>query len=275
MIPGQHLYKTRLMLALLMGLMAPLSVKSTATSPQAAAHAGDRDKLWHLVHGACAPAAAHGTYPPAPCAEVVAPGEPAQGYAVLKDRAGRYQYLVLPLARITGIESPALLAPDAPNYFADAWAARLYVEAALHRTLPRDALGMVVNSIDGRSQDQLHIHVDCLRPEVRDTLRRLLPTITTQWHALGTPLSHRRQRYQAMWVSGEELSANPFKMLAASLPAGDRMALHSLAVVGAYSPSGAPGFILLSGHVDRADGDHGNGDDLQDLDCAIATHAAP
>jgi CDP-diacylglycerol pyrophosphatase len=48
------------------------------------------------------------------------------------------------------------------------------------------------------------------------------------------------------------------------------MASHSLVVVGAYSPQGTPGFILLSGHVDATHGDRGNADDLQDIDCAMA-----
>lgn len=177
------------------------------------------------------------------------------------DRAGRYQYLVLPLARVSGIESPALQAPDAPNYFADAWAARFYVEAALHASLPRDSLSLVVNSAPGRSQDQSHIHVDCIRPDVRATLRHLLPAITEQWHPLSDPLPPHRHDYQARWVDGETLAVDPFKVLAEALPHGDTMASHSLVVVGAYSPDGHPGFILLSGHADPAQGDRGSGDE--------------
>jgi CDP-diacylglycerol pyrophosphatase len=78
-----------------------------------------------------------------------------------------------------------------------------------------------------------------------------------------------------MWVDGETLSVNPFKALANSLPAGNTMASHSLIVVGARSVEGKPGFILLSGHVDPAHEDRGSGDELQDVDCALATHLAP
>jgi len=128
----------------------------------------------------------------------------------------------------------------------------------------------VVNSLQGRSQDPLHIHIDCLRPHVHAALQRLLPGITGQWRPLDETLPPHQQRYEAMWVDGETLTINPFQSLAATLPAGDRMALHSLVVVGAYSPTGAPGFILLSGRVDPARGDRGNADDLQDLHCALA-----
>lgn len=234
------------------------------------AHDESRGKLWHLVHDICAPAAAKATYPPSPCAEVDAAERAAQGYAVLKDRSGRFQYLVMPLARITGIESPALLAADAPNYFADAWNARFYVEAARHLALPRDALVVIVNSTQGRSQDHLHLHVGCIRPDVRDALRRLLPTLDQQWRTVPQLLPSDGQEYQARWAAGESLLINPFKSLASALPTGDRMALHSLAITGARSADGRPGFILLSARAYAAKGNRGNSDELQDLACTIA-----
>lgn len=233
----------------------------------------NRNKLWMLIHGKCAPAAVRNQYPPLPCAEVDgASHDAATGYAVLKDMAGRYQYLVLPLARISGIESPALQAPGAANYFADAWAARLYVEAALHAAQPRDTLSLVVNSILDRSQDQLHIHVDCVRPDVHTALTRLLPTFTEQWRPLPTPLPPSGHVYWARWVDGEKLTVNPFQSLASSLQAGDSMARHSLVVVGARSATGKPGFILLSGRVKQRSGNPGSGEELQDHACAIALH---
>lgn len=244
---------------------------AAVAAPAAAVQRENPNVLWYLIHDGCATSAARGRYPPRPCTEVDAPHGSANAYAVLKDIRGRYQYLVLPLARITGIESPALLAPGAPNYFADAWTARLYVEAALHHAVPRDDLVLVVNSIDGRSQNQLHIHIDCIRPSVRDALVRMLPAITQQWRPLPAPLPPYGHRYWARRVDGRDLTVNPFKSLAAALPAGDRMGLHSLVVTGARFADGKPGFILLSSRVDRAKGNVGSGDELQDLSCAIAT----
>jgi CDP-diacylglycerol pyrophosphatase len=259
-----------------LAMLAMPSITNASSSPQAAgAKQADRNKLWNLIHGECATAASRAAYPPSPCIEVSLSQGLAQGYAVFKDRDGPYQYLVLPLARITGIESPALLAPDTANYFADAWTARLYAEAALHAKQPRDVLSLVVNSENGRSQDQLHIHIDCIRPDVHAALQRLLPTITGQWRPLHETLPPHQHHYEAMWVDGETLTVNPFTSLAASLPAGDSMALHSLIVVGAYTATGVPGFIVLSGHADPASGDRGSGDELQDLTCAIASHPSP
>lgn len=248
--------------------------RAAENAPTAKTHHANPDALWHLIHDLCAPAAAQGRYPPSPCIEVDAPAGSANAYAVLKDMQGRYQYLVLPLARTTGIESPTLLTPDAPNYFADAWAARLYVEAALHHAVPRDELVMVVNSIASRSQNQLHIHVDCIQPAVHDALARMLPAITEQWQPLPEPLPPHGHIYWARRVDGRGLAINPFQSLASALPSGDRMALHSLIVTGASFADGKPGFILLSGRVDRGKGDTGSGDELQDFTCSIAKSAS-
>lgn len=208
-------------------------------------------------------------YPPSPCAEVSAPPEHFDlGYAVFKDRAGRYQYLVLPLRRITGIGSPFLLGPDAPNYFADAWTARLYVEAALHKQVPRYDLSLAVNSRYGRTQNQLHIHVDCIRPDVHAVLHRILPDIAGEWKPL--PVSLRGHVYLAKWVDGVTLPVNPFRSLAAELPAGASMAQYGLAMVGAYSPTQKPGFVLLATRADLARRNYGSAEELQDHACTIA-----
>ena len=66
----------------------------------------------------------------------------------------------------------ALLKVHSENYFADAWQAREYVSGALHEVLPRDDIGLAINSLRGRSQDQLHIHIDCIRPDVRAALHK-------------------------------------------------------------------------------------------------------
>ena len=44
------------------------------------------------------------------------------------------------------------------------------MDAALHRTLPRDDIALAINSATARSQNQLHIHVDCLSIPVIEAL---------------------------------------------------------------------------------------------------------
>jgi hypothetical protein len=48
-------------------------------------------------------------------------------------------------ALICGIESPALLRENAPNYWEAAWDARRFVEEGARRQLPRDKIGMAIN----------------------------------------------------------------------------------------------------------------------------------
>src|SRR5271157_5696279 len=123
----------------------------------------DPSALWRIVHGACARHAEAGEGPK-PCERVDLDVGEAEGVAILKDLNGVAQMLAIPTRRISGIEDPQMLAPDAPPVFADAWKAKDLVEARLGgRALPREAVALAINSQYARSQDQLHVHVDCVR----------------------------------------------------------------------------------------------------------------
>jgi CDP-diacylglycerol pyrophosphatase len=232
-------------------------------------HAADPDALWKLVHDGCVPDQQQ-KGDPAPCVLVDLRQGDAKGYAVLKDRVGATQYLLIPTARVPGIESPLLLAPEAPNYFADAWRERGYTERAAQRPLPRQAISLAINSAFGRSQNQLHIHIDCVRTDVRAALQRELPVIGDSWAPLPEPLAGHP--YRAMRVLAETLDdTEPFRLLADGIP-GARAAMgeQTLVVVGAEFAAGSPGFIILTDRVNLADGDRASGEELQDHDCALA-----
>jgi CDP-diacylglycerol pyrophosphatase len=229
----------------------------------------DSDALWFVVHDLCVPnEEQHGV--PAPCVLVDLHGGIQNGYVLLKDQAGATQFLLIPTARVTGIESPLLLAPGAPNYFARAWQLRTYLDAAVHRVLPRDDIALAINSVFGRTQNQLHIHIDCVRADVRDALRAHDAAIHRTWGPFGVPLAG--QRYMAMRVESQDLShTNPFKLLAGGLPgAREDMGRHTLVVVGATFSDGRAGFVILDDHADLAMRDKGSGEELQDHTCAIA-----
>ena len=113
-----------------------------------------------------------------PCERVDLDGGADQGAAILKDLVGVAQMLAIPTRRITGIEDPQMLAPNAPPVFADAWGAKTLVEARLGRALPRDAVGLAINSKWARSQDQFHIHVDCMAVSVMKVLADYAPLST-------------------------------------------------------------------------------------------------
>ena len=226
-----------------------------------------RDALWQIVNKMCVPEQTQ-NHDPKPCVQVDLQEGSGRGFALLKDLRGETQFLLIPTARISGIESPLILAPDAENYFADAWESRTYVNDALHRTLPPDDIGLAVNSAASRSQDQLHIHIDCVRADVLNVLHKNEAAIGSHWAPVGPlPFGHR---YMAMWVPGEQLSSsNPFRLLAEGLPgARQDMGDHTLVLIGFTRSDGAKGFVLLEGQVDR-DRDLAAGEELLDHACRI------
>ena len=214
--------------------------------------AADADALWYIVNEQCVPDQQQ-FHSPKPCDQV----DLAAGYVVLKDREGETQFLLMPTAHITGIESPEILAPGSPNYWNAAWQARHFVDERAHRTMPPETISLAVNSADARTQNQLHIHIDCLRLDVQAALREHAGDIGTAWGLFPAKLSGHD--YMAMRIDRPDLGdANPFVLLADGIPgARADMAQYTLVVVG--DPGG---FVLLAGH--------GSGEELQDHACAAA-----
>jgi CDP-diacylglycerol pyrophosphatase len=227
--------------------------------------AADSGALWRVVHGLCV---AHMRLDghPAPCSKV----DLFAGYAILKDRAGATQWLLVPTARLTGIEDPRLLAPETPNYWELSWENRGLLEQRAQRPLAREEIGLAVNSLHGRSQNQLHIHIDCVRADVVADLATRRDRIGPEWRPLDVELAGRR--YLARWISEADLAANdPFR-LAAEMPAARAdMGRQTLVLIGAASRAGEPGFVLLNDQADADTGDRGHGEDLLDHACAPGT----
>jgi CDP-diacylglycerol pyrophosphatase len=249
----------RLVLALLAGLV--WLVGPARADPMA---------LWRIVHGACVPHMEAGLGP-APCERVDLDGGVDQGVAILKDLVGVAQMLAIPTRRITGIEDPQMLAPNAPPVFAVAWNAKTLVEARLHVALPREAVAIAINAQWARSQDQLHLHVDCVARSVASALADDRDAFDEHWRAMTVPLAGRI--YFARRVDSANLAGvAPVKLLADGLEgARAHLGAYSLAAVGATF-RGRPGFILLADQFSLEGGGHA--EDIEDHDCAIA-RAAP
>ncbi|WP_336762098.1 CDP-diacylglycerol diphosphatase [Asaia sp. VD9] len=206
----------------------------------------DPDVLWKLVHQKCA----HGLKP---CAVY----DDKRGIALLHSIEGKGQYLLIPTEKVTGMESPALLRSDQPNYFASAWAYRERVGRDYHQTIPESRLSLAINSQKGRSQNQLHIHLDCLEPRMRALLDRDAAQIGPSWSDL--PEAFNGHRYRALYLA--TLNGSPFRILAATLAHPERdMGDHTLVL----APLGS-GFALLD---DVAQGDdRASGEEVQDHAC--------
>lgn len=258
--------------------LVTLAALLAALGPAAAPARAASDALWRLVHDACVPhARAH--EPPAPCAEVdLSRGEDG-GHVVLKDRRGMLQYLLMPTRRSSGIDDPALLRDDAPPYWQRAWEARRFMSALRGAPVPRESVALTVNSAWARSQDQLHLHVSCVRTDLRARLRAAQSTFGPAWQPLaGGWMGHP---YQVRRVDGADLgTVDPFRELAAGVPgAREAMGRWGLAVVPMrFVDRGVPleGFVLMAGPVDLAAGAIGAVEhDVQDHDCTVLAGDAP
>lgn len=237
----------------------------------------DRDALWKIIDGGCVPGFTAGQMP-APCTRLEMPSGRDQGWVLLKDRRGVLQYLLLPTARVPGIESPLLLKDETPNFFAQAWRARDLLDRLNGRPLPRNAVSLTVNPVRRRSQDQFHIHISCTRPELQAHLAAAQDSITTDWSAL--PGGWERHTWFVRRVDGDALeSVNPIIDMAARVPgaAGD-MGTFGVGVVAMTFSNGKPGFVLMATPYEPGDTTSGSAEhDIQDHDCTgvAAAPAAP
>jgi CDP-diacylglycerol pyrophosphatase len=238
--------------------LAGIALLAAAIAGGAAAR--DPLAIWKIVHNQCAPAAAAGQALPKPCVEVDA----KDATAIIKDRNGVAQLLAIPTARVTGIEDAQLLDPASPNYFAAAWAARADMRRYLPAAPQREGLSIAVNSAHARSQDQLHLHIDCIAPDVAKAIADDAPHFDGRWRPMSVALAGRK--YWARRVEGDDLrGVDPFRLLADEMPgARAEMGLWSLAA--APLPEG--GFVLLADHAELEGGGHA--EDLQDHGCAVA-----
>lgn len=230
----------------------------------------DPSALWRIVHDACVPHAEAGEGPK-PCEAVDLSEGEAEGVAILKDLVGVAQMLAIPTRRISGIEDPQMIAPDAPPVFADGWQAKALVERRLGRPLPREAVALAINSKWARSQDQLHVHVDCVAKPVAAALADYRLSLDDHWRAMTVPLAGRV--YFARRLEFADFrDASPFRLLADGIEGAKAdMGAYSLAAVGANF-DGKPGFILLADSFSLEGGGHA--EDIQDHGCDIA-HPAP
>lgn len=225
----------------------------------------DPHALWRVVHGLCV-RDERLLHLPTPCLAV----NLKEGWAVVKDPRARSHLLLVPTRRISGLEDPILQQPGAPNYWELAWEQRPWLNRLVGRPVPRDDVGLAINSIYGRSQDQLHIHLDCVRPSVAEALDDQLASIGPAWAQL-------RGRVLAGFVGrrldGEDFGdRDPFKLLARGSPDARRnMAAETLAAVPVTFAGGRPGFVLLARAAQLQANDAAAAEGLLDHTCAIVT----
>lgn len=234
------------------------------------ASAGERGLLWRVVQTCVANHTLTGAS--FPCLDVDVASGREDGFAVLRAPLEKTHIIVVPTVRTIGIEAERLREPSAPGYFHDAWIARHFVTDDLPSKPTRPDLAMAVNSRLGRSQDQLHIHVNCLKPEVRRALAQRTAggqtALGTKTWARMTVLSHA-PRYWALDVQSEDLAGiNVFQMVAAGLKIDpDDMDDMTIVVAGAADVGGKPGFTILARQRQPGTFDEAHGEALLDHEC--------
>ena len=223
-------------------------------------HSGNPDALRKIVLQQCVPHQQQ-QQNPSPCAEVNLKG----GYVLFKDRNGPLQYLLMPTYRINGTESPLLTEPQTPNFFWLAWQSRNFMSMKRGVEVPDSAISLTINSPTGRTQNHFHIHISCLRADVREKLDANQGQISTQW--LPFPGGLEGHEYLARRVTEAELvKHSPFMMLAQELPeAREHMGRFAMAM--AQQSDGS--FVLLATERNLLVLNRASAEELQDHQCDI------
>lgn len=118
--------------------------------------------------------------------------------------------LLVPNIRITGIECSKIIGTTLPNYWQAAW------EEA-RKSFGKDAdILLGINSYEGRTEDQLHIHLTGLKKDIRAQLDKLdktklrVATWNSNIHVLHTKDGTKDDTYVYRVAHVDNLDKNPF-----------------------------------------------------------------
>lgn len=126
---------------------------------------------------------------PFPCLAVSPASDPGPRTAVLRAPGLDTHVILVPTARIPGIEDPRLQRAPYEALWPAALAARRFVQAGAGAPVPASAVALAVNADATRSQDQLHIHAECLRPALLAAIRSTRASLGPDWRALPQPFA--------------------------------------------------------------------------------------
>ncbi|GJD56247.1 CDP-diacylglycerol diphosphatase [Methylobacterium dankookense] len=189
-----------------------------------------------------------------PCHAVDLGNAERPGTAILRAPGRSTHFVVMPTDTVSGVEAPVLRGPIGAAYWRAALAARHLVSDAARDGLAAEDVGLAVNSVGGRSQDQLHIHLACVHPGVTSALQHSADHVGGHWSLL--PMRLMGSRFFALRVDAKSLPAfNPFAALGRlpGRPVGLRdVSLAMVPMPAATIPAG--GVVPVGG---AAPADHG------------------
>ncbi|HML30711.1 MAG TPA: CDP-diacylglycerol diphosphatase [Hyphomicrobium sp.] len=215
----------------------------TAAAPVATAQQS-RDGLLKGMQKCVAAAQHAGTHLPRPCEYVS-----TRGFVVMKER--QKEHLFVPTATLAGVEDPTILHSNARPYWLYAWSqARHYF-----RSRKPWQIGLAINSKAGRSQDQLHIHMACMKKSVSDALHHA--HISNTWSKI-TLGQHTYFVRHVPRLAGEN---DPFRLVYRKVRSkASQMQYQTIVVTGA-----ATGFYILNDYLHQTN--RGHGEELLDKSC--------
>ncbi|MFP3019468.1 MAG: CDP-diacylglycerol diphosphatase [Arsenophonus sp.] len=219
------------------------------------------DKLWKTINQQCIPQFKTGILE-SPCIKV----DEKQRYIIYKDRNGVLHNLLLPLDRISGIESSILQQKKTKNYFLLAWKNRKLFIKSEDKSFNEEFLSLAINSKYGRTQEQLHIHIACLKPEVFQIIKDNENYITNSWKPLKKKINNHQ--YIAIKIPFSNIDKiSPFNYIKKyAAEQGDRISYYGLAMILSNQKNE---FILLANRIRLFDFNFGSAGEIQDYQCKL------
>ncbi|MDZ8025606.1 MAG: CDP-diacylglycerol diphosphatase [Nostoc sp. DedQUE01] len=220
----------------------------------------DRDFLWQKVQKCVANQ--QGQPPkPDPCLYV-----DLNNRYVVANGSNQVEYLLLPTDKIEGIEDPNISQSNSIPYWQYAWEqARKYVVSQKPQVQYRNQYGLAINSKQARNQDQLHIHMSCIKQSVSmqlETDDNQIPVGNFN----NFILTLENNQYNIMQLDNDSLANNnnPFYLVNKSLGSSQKMGDQSIAVVGRRRG----GYYILKTESDASKGYNAAAEKLLDEDCS-------
>ena len=243
----------------------PLIVLAACATPERATTQGASNQA-----GACKLASAPNTLTSLArcCAESLASNpscreyNPDRGFVIIKDNAPDKPdaYLIMPVATVSGIEDPQVFRSPVANFWQYG-----FEEAKPFLRVPDRVTALAINSEYGRTQNQLHIHISCVRPDVIAVLERARRLGRDPTQPMQLRLRPENHSYRAVVV--RELLGNdsPFSIVAKMPGAAETMGRQSIAVIGSRVPQNYYVLDTVAGP-----GNPGSAEELLDQTCSRA-----
>jgi CDP-diacylglycerol pyrophosphatase len=150
-------------------------------------------------------------------------------YIILKDNspAKPEAYLIIPTKRVTGIEDRRIFKWPFLDFWDYAWH-----QSQKYPGQPASRIGLAINSEHGRTQNQLHIHISCVRPDVSKILESKDNEIEVDpAKSVALELPPHNNTYRVMKVGRLTGDKNPFEVIQGIPGVMGHMAEQSIAVV--------------------------------------------